>query len=158
MCTHEEREQIDALLVQGEPYAKIAVRFILSKDAVRRHNDNHMAAKLVALRKAKADTDDTSALTRLEDLYERTNSLLAQAEHSGSTPQALQAVREARTTLESIAKITGELNEKPTLTINLAASPEWARLQALILGALAGFPDARLAVAEAIDIVGEIER
>jgi hypothetical protein len=69
----------------------------------------------------------------------------------------LQAVREARATLESIAKITGELNEKPTVTINLAASPEWLQLQGLILAALMPFPDARLAVADAIEIIGEIE-
>ena len=69
----------------------------------------------------------------------------------------MQAVREARATLESIAKITGELNDKPTLTINLAASREWLQLQSLILAALSPFPDAKYAVAEAIDIMGEIE-
>lgn len=155
VCAHPERARIDALLVDGLSPAKIAVRFDIHKDALVRHNKAHMGGALVELKK---EMQSSSALTRLEDLYERTNRLLVQAEHSGAAGQALQAVREARTTLESIAKITGELNDKPTITINLTSSPEWLQLQGLILSALAPFPDARLAVADAIDIVGEIEQ
>lgn len=160
VCTHADVDQINALLLGKSTFAKVAVKYSLSKDAVRRHNDNHLGEVLASLKKsqqAEAGEDVGSALARLEDLYERTNELLVQAEHAGSTGQALQAVREARATLESIAKITGELNDKPTLTINLAASPEWLQLQSLILAALSPFPDAKYAVAEAIDIMGEIE-
>lgn len=158
VCTHADKEQIDALLLKQTTFAKIAVQFKLSKDAVRRHNDNHLGDVLAALRKAdQAAPDDGSALSRLEALYARTNALLAQAEHAGNGGQVLQAVREARATLESIAKITGELNDKPSVTINLAASPEWLSLQTLILTALTPFPEAKLAVADAIDVIGEIE-
>lgn len=158
ICNHEDRDAIDAALLEGKLVRELAVRWGISADSLRNHQKKHLGDTIVRARKAKAgDAVDGSALTRLEDLYERTNALLAQAEHSGSMGQALQAVREARTTLESIAKITGELNTTPTVTINLAASPEWLSLQGLILAALSPFPDARLAVAEAIDIVGEIE-
>jgi len=154
ICTHPERDAIDALLVDGLTLAKIAVKFNVDKQALGRHNKAHMGGTLVELRKER---QEGTALSRLEELYGRTNRLLVQAEQAGNGGQALQAIREARTTLESIAKITGELNERPTLTINLAASPEWLQLQTLILTALAPFPQARLAVAEAIDVVGEIE-
>lgn len=148
---------MDALLLEKRPIRELAVRWGISADSFRNHSKKHLGEALVAFRKANAEDEHRSALSRLEELYERTNALLAQAEHSGTMGASLQAVREARATLESIAKITGELNEKPTVTINLAASPEWLQLQGLILAALMPFPDARLAVADAIDIIGEIE-
>lgn len=148
---------MDALLLEERPIRELAVRWGISADSFRNHGKKHLGEVLVALRKANAEDEHRSALSRLEELYERTNALLAQAEHSGTMGASLQAVREARATLESIAKITGELNEKPTVTINLAASPEWLQLQGLILAALMPFPDARLAVADAIEIIGEIE-
>lgn len=158
VCTHADVDQINAMLLGKTTFAKVAVKFSLSKDAVRRHNDNHLGEVLAALKesqRAEAGGDSTSALVRLEELYERTNELLEQAQHAGNGGQVLQAVREARATLESIAKITGELNDKPQLTINLAASPEWMQLQGVLLAALSPFPDARLAVADAIDMFGD---
>jgi hypothetical protein len=54
-------------------------------------------------------------------------------------------------TLETIAKITGELNERPVVNVlNVAASPEWIELRSRILAALEPHPDARLAVAAAL--------
>lgn len=157
VCSHEQIDDINKALLAKEAYAKIAVRFRVGRDSLRRHSANHMGELLAEERKTKQPGDANSALARLEDLYDRTNKLLAQAEHNSHTTNALQAVRELRTTLESIAKITGELNDKPSVTINLAASPEWMQLQTLILAALNPFPEARIAVLDAIDLVGEIE-
>jgi len=39
----------------------------------------------------------------------------------------------------------GELNRNPV--VNVILSPEWTRLRAIIIEALAPYPDARLAVA-----------
>ena len=62
----------------------------------------------------------------------------------------MAAVRELRGLVELLAKITGELDERPSVTVNLTASPEWQHLQGVILAALARFPDAREAVAGAL--------
>lgn len=156
ICNHDDAEAIDAALIAGESLAKVAVRFLASKDSLANHKAKHLGEVLAKVEKAKAAAEGGTALERLEALYDRTNRLLLQVEHNGSAPQALQAVRELRATLESIARITGELNDKPVMTVNIAASPEWLQLQSLILNALSPYPAARLAVADAIDVMGEV--
>jgi hypothetical protein len=60
--------------------------------------------------------------------------------------------------VELLAKLSGELDERPQVNIlNVAASPEWLATQAAMLQALAPFPEARLAVAGALQDMGELE-
>lgn len=157
VCAHEQRKEIDAALVQGKAFTVIARQYGLHHDAVNRHSKSHLSTALVKLKAEREVAGVRTALDRLESLYERTERLLDQAETDGVKGLQLQAIRELRSCLETIAKITGELDEKPTVTVNLAGSPEWAQLQTLILLALQPYPDARLAVADAIDVMGEIE-
>lgn len=162
ICEHDQRDEIDAALADGEEIRKIAVHWKVSASALRNHRVKHMSQTLVELTAPAGEEQHArvSSLDRLEYLYDRTNQLLAQAELNGATGPAIQAVRELRSTVESIARITGELNDKPTVTVNLAASPEWLQLQQVILAALNPYPTARLAVAQAIestDSAGVIE-
>src|SRR3954453_21307670 len=54
-------------------------------------------------------------------------------------------VRETRGCLELLAKLLGELDERPQ--VNLLLAPEWRTVRGALLAALAGFPEARAAVA-----------
>jgi hypothetical protein len=90
------------------------------------------------------DADDLLAQVRM--LHERTLRILDTAEAAGSMNVALGAVREARGNVELLAKLTHHLNDRPTVNILLAS--EWLQVRALLLDALAPYPDARLAVAE----------
>lgn len=155
ICNHEDSEEIDRLLFEGRPIRELAVKWSISADSLKNHNQKHMGEALVKLKKGKRGEDGETALARLELLLARLELMLNQAEHNGQASLGLQAAREMRSTIESIAKITGELNDKPQLTINLAASPEWIQLQGVLLAALSPFPDARLAVADAIDMFGD---
>ena len=47
-----------------------------------------------------------------------------------------------------MAKVEGQIRDGTT--INLTVSPEWARTRAIILQALEPFPEARVAVATAL--------
>src|SRR3989442_2906407 len=53
VCTHAEREAINAALVAGEPYRAIAQRFASSPDAVFRHKRDHLAGLLAKAAQAK---------------------------------------------------------------------------------------------------------
>jgi hypothetical protein len=55
------------------------------------------------------------------------------------------AIREARGNLELLAKLTQQLDTRPTL--NLLVAPEWLTVRAVLLEALAAYPEARAAVA-----------
>jgi hypothetical protein len=59
------------------------------------------------------------------------------------------AVKELRSNLELLAKLRGELDERPV--VNLHMSTEWLELRTAIVVALEPFPDASYAVLRALD-------
>ena len=133
----------------------------LTDKMLRRHKP-HLTAAMVQLKKEREQAGPRSALDRLEEFYERTSKILDAAEKEGRAQVSLSAVRELRGLVETLAKITGELDDRPQVVVNLAESREWAHMQDVIIAALALHPEARVAVAGALvdaDLIvaGEIE-
>ncbi|MDA2921166.1 hypothetical protein MYX76_17025, partial [Desulfobacterota bacterium AH_259_B03_O07] len=58
------------------------------------------------------------------------------------------ALREARGSLELLARLLGKLQE--TKVVNVLISPEWLSIKVQILGALEAFPEAKKAITEAL--------
>lgn len=155
VCNHPERVTLDAALVEGRSYRDVARQFGVSKDAVARHHRAHVSPALVRVverREARlAERGPASVLERLETLYERAVGILDRAEAAGQTAQELGALRELRGLADSIARITGELRETPAVAINVLASPEIVALTSALMRALAPFPEARVAAADALE-------
>ncbi|MDX0601804.1 hypothetical protein GOD78_10985 [Sinorhizobium medicae] len=89
------------------------------------------------------------------DLRERAMRLLEGAERAGDTKTALMAIREARGVLEHLSRLE-ERHQASTTHAPLDTSPEWIRTRTAIVAALADFPEARIAVAEALVGVGAL--
>ncbi len=119
---------------------------------MRRHKANHLPAKLVMAEKASEVAEADNLLGQVRDLQQSTLDILAEAEQSKQYRTALSAIREARGNLELLAKLLGELDERPV--VNLNVSPEWLELRAVIVGALEPHRDARGAVLAAIEGAG----
>ncbi|PZO78276.1 MAG: hypothetical protein DI629_12415 [Mesorhizobium amorphae] len=79
--------------------------------------------------------------------------ILEQAERDGDLKTALTAIREARGVLDHLSRLE-ERQGGNAAAVPLVSSPEWARTRTAIVNALADFPDARLAVAEALISTG----
>lgn len=154
VCTSEARDEVERALVADEPLAAISRRFGIGRDALRRHAMGHLPSELAGLREAGERIATARASDRLEDLYARARTVLDRAEAEGRHPIALQAVRELRGIVELLARLTGELDSRPDVVVNITASAEWVELQTVIVAALGPFPDARRAVAEAIAPLG----
>jgi len=84
--------------------------------------------------KASEVAEADNLLGQVRDLQQSTLDILAEAERSKQYRTALGAIREARGNLELLAKLLGELDERPV--VNLHISPEWLELRAVIVGAL----------------------
>jgi hypothetical protein len=161
-CTHGEREAIDAALVNRDSLRDIAGRFAVSKSAVERHKAEHLPAVMVKSEQAKevARADDLigqlkEIAARTERLYTIANGIIGKAASAEDWRTALMAVREAtnankeaRANLELMGELLGELNRNPT--VNILVAPEFVRIQTVLLGALTPYPDARVAVAQAL--------
>ena len=146
VCTHPDREAIDEALVGSTAISAISAKYCdISEDAVGRHKANHLPAKLVMAEKAKEVAQADSLLDQVRDLQSRAYGILDKAEGAGDLRTALGAIREARGNLELLAKLLGELDERPQLNILVAPQVQYA-----ILAALQPYPEARVAVAEAL--------
>jgi hypothetical protein len=152
VCSHPEREAIDSALVGDASNRSVASLYDVSEAAVRRHKGNHLPAKLVMAEKAKEVAQADGLLEQVRDLQGRALAILDQAEMSGDLRTALGAIREARGNLELLAKLLGELDDRPT--VNVLISPEWLELRTVIVGALEPYTDARRAVLRAIEGAG----
>ncbi len=151
VCSHERREEIDRALVGGSPNLSLSSLFGVSEAALRRHKANHLPAHLAQAEKAREVARADDLLEEVRDLQSRARAILDKAEGAGELRTALGAIREARGNLELLAKLLGELDEKPQ--INILLSPEWLELRAVIVSALAYYPQAREAVLGAIEDV-----
>ena len=157
ICSHDDRESIDEAIVAGRTYRDIARQWDVSKDAVARHKSHvsHALSRVVAQRE---EAGARSALDRLEDLHARATTFLDAAEAEGKASMGLAAIRELRGLVEMIAKITGELDERPNVQVlNVSTAPEWLAIRAALVEVLAPYPEAAAAVAARLDSLPALE-
>ena len=152
VCTHPDLEAINRALVEGTPNRRIASQHDVTERAVRNHKANHLPETLAKAQEAEEVAQADDLLGQVQDLQARTLAILEAAEGSKEHRTALAAIREARSNLELLAKLLGELDERPQ--VNLLVSSEWLELRAVIVGALEPYSDARGAVLRALESGG----
>ena len=136
-------------MVAGEAFRHIAARFDTSTGALQRHKADHLPVKLAKAQEAEEVAQADDLLEQVRDLQGRALAILDKAEEAGELRTALSAIREARGNLELLAKLLGELDDRPQ--VNVLVSPEWLELRAIIVGALEPHPAARGAVLRALE-------
>jgi hypothetical protein len=149
VCEHYKKKTIDRELVGGASNRSVASIYDVSEAAVRRHKANHLPAKLVMAEKVAEVVEADNLLDQVKGLQRRAYGILDRAEEAGELRTALSAIREARGNLELLAKLLGELDERPVVNLNI--SPEWLELRAVIVGALEPHPEALRAVVGALE-------
>lgn len=147
ICIHPGCPEIDRALVAGESLRNIAQRSGTSRDALQRHKA-HIPAHLSKAAEAEAVADAGDLIGQVRSLQQQALALLTKAEAVGDYRTALQGVREARSCIELLLEVEGELDRRGT--VNVIVSPQWIEIRAVLIGALEDHPDARLAVAGAL--------
>ena len=149
VCRDERRPLIDRALVAGEPVRALASRFVpLSRTAIHRHKEEHVPELLARAHEAGEVANADDLLGQVRDLQGKALGILAKAEQAGDLRTALGTIREARGNLELLAKLIGQLDERPV--VNLLVAPEYIAVRTRLLVALAPYPEARIAAAEAL--------
>jgi hypothetical protein len=120
---------------------------------VRRHKGKHLPAKLVMAQAAEEVAEADTLLGQVKGLQARAYAVLDKAEEAGELRTALSAIREARGNLELLAKLLGDLDERPVT--NVLVSAEWVTVRTAMMEALSPYPQARLAVAERLSELGD---
>jgi hypothetical protein len=144
ICTHPERDQIDTDIVRGQPFRRIATQRGVTEQSVRRHAIAHLPESLAKAQDAQERVQAGNLLDELRELHGRVLGILERAEESGDLRAATGAIREARSMIELLAKLTGQIDDQPE--VNIVLSPQWLTIRGAILEALEPFPEARVAV------------
>ena len=148
VCAHNDRQAIDVALVEGDALRDVARRFGLSKDAAARHKADHLPATLTDAANADEAVRGETLLEKVRALEAQARDIAARANKAGDLRTALTAVRDLTRLVELQAKLAGDLIDAPTVSVTLGA--DWTDMRATILAALAGYPEARVAVARAL--------
>lgn len=150
ICVHSERVAIDQVLVAGEPYRNIAARYGTSTGALVRHKTDHLPPHLAQAQEAEEIAQADGLLDQLLTLSRETTAILKEARQGKQKDNelALKAIGRAEKQIELQARLLGEL--KDGQTVNVLISPEWGQIRSVLLAALAPYPQARIAVATAL--------
>lgn len=148
VCSHEGIEEINKLLLSGTSFRDIAGQFNLSKTALARHKESHIPELLSKSNDIKEIISADSLLTKLEEESKFVREMRNSAREGGDIELALKAVDRALKCIDLYAKVSGLIQEQPTVNITLNA--EWIELKAVIVSALKLYPDALEAVRNAI--------
>lgn len=134
-----------------ESLRSLSRRYGMDRHSLSRHAQAHLSPALTRVAAEREEAGPRSALDRLEELYAAAQEILTTAQGKGQASLSLSAVRELRGIVETIAKVTGELNDRPQVAVlNLSTNPEWTNVRAALLSALAPYPEARESVGAAL--------
>jgi len=148
VCSHGKRAEIEAMIVSGTSYRDISGQFQLSKTAVQRHATDHIPQSIKQAQTAKEEAQSLDVVRQLKAINNVTLSILKKANDSGKDSLALFAVDRVMKQLELQAKLLGDINDG--VQINIHETPEWIRVRTTIIQALLPYPEARIAVAQAL--------
>lgn len=109
ICSHPQREEIDRALVDGRSLRHIAAQYGLTSSSLFRHRKCHLPAHLARSKHAEIIASADSILAAVEDLRKRIMLIFDQAEQVHDWTLALSASREARSVLQLLAEVSGEL-------------------------------------------------
>jgi len=150
VCTSPDKDAINEKMIAGLSVRKLAEEYDISKSAMAAHRSNHLPALMVKAKQLNEVDSATRLVEQIEKLYMRAYQIIDKAEQKEKFAPAVAAIREARGSLELLAKISGDLKSGTHLT--LIYSPQWITLRQVLVKALEPFPDARAKVIEALEV------
>jgi hypothetical protein len=171
VCRSDERWRIELLHAGGASLDSLATKFGLSRDSIHRHWHSHVSdeikasylvgpAQLAELAETAA-AEGASVLDHFRVVRTMLMTHLDATTQAGDARGAAHVAGSLVNVLEKIGKVTGEIATIAQGTINvtnnvaIVNSPQFAKVQAAILRALAPHSAARMAVVDALRSLDE---
>jgi len=148
VCRHPQLAAINKALVAGTALRNIAEHYALSATALHRHKEDHLPKLLTKAVEAEEVRQALDVLQQLRHINAAALTVLRDAKAAGEGELVLKAIDRVLKQVELQAKLLGDLDDRPV--VNVLVTPEWQQVRAQILAALAPYPEARFAVAGAL--------
>jgi len=111
ICVHERHEEVDAALLNNEPYQTIAKRFGTSVTAVLSHR-SHLSGTLKTVTKAQDIARAFDALDQMKTLEGKCVTLLEVAEEGSELRIVFSSIDHIRRNLERLMELTAQLDKE----------------------------------------------
>jgi glycine cleavage system pyridoxal-binding protein P len=148
ICSNPQRAEIDRAAIAGASYRAIAGQFGVSRIALLRHKADHLLAELVKAQQAEEVTQATDLLSMVTERDAKAWALSQAAEADGDRKTAGQMLRISLVSLELLARLRGELDERAV--VNVLVMPDYLEARTVLLRALQPYAEARVAAAAAL--------
>jgi hypothetical protein len=161
VCRHDEQARMELMLAGKQAIRRVAAKFAVNRDALRRHwlrhvTDEHKAA-LVAGPEIKieeflatAADENTSLLDHYRTIRLFLYDSFIKASDLGDRQSVSFLAGRLHENLAAMGKLTGDLASYGSLNVtNIFLSPQFSELQLALIEALRPYPDARAAVVAA---------
>lgn len=150
LCKHPDRVKIERDLATQRITQRKAAKLISADHAsVSRHMANHLSAKVAAATEKMEISEGLNVAKQLLTAHSDVRSIFSDAVRDGDRRSALKALEVELKQLEFNAKLTGQLNDAPQ--VNFLLNPEFVKLKQVIVKELAPYPEARVALSEALE-------
>lgn len=141
-CSSPHQDAINQALVGRVSYTTLEKQYGITRSALFHHKANHLSPALIALTKQKRlEGSARSIVDQVEDLLAEVRSMYDAARRSRNFQQALAALGKLLAALELQARITGELDERPQVTINVQQTRQWVDVRTVIFEELRSYPE-----------------
>lgn len=154
VCAHDQQELIDQELAAAVPLRKLATRYGLSMTALLMHRRNHLSPALLSLQLQRGAGQ---VLQKLNDAFDQAELMYQAARAVRNMPLSLRAAAEKRSLLELIAKVTGELDERPQVTVNIQQTAAFIAVRSVVFEELEEFPEVRKRISARLRLLADNE-
>jgi hypothetical protein len=131
ICSHPKRAEIEKAHLAGQAIRAIARRCGTSRDAIMRHVENHLPARMVKGAERRQIAEGSDLVERLLDLNRQTLDILKGARRSRKHDLALKAIARAESQLELQARLAGEIRDGLNI-VNVQLDPATAERMARV--------------------------
>jgi hypothetical protein len=108
LCSHARHDDLDAAILNNEPYQNIAKRFGASMVAVLNHR-GHLSGTLGASAATQETATALDVLAQMKSIQENCFTLLEVAEGANELRTVFSAVGQVRRNLETLGELTDQL-------------------------------------------------
>ncbi len=130
ICSHKDVAEIDTALLDGISVREIEKRFAVGRASASRHKRSHIAAeRFEAIETAieSIQRSDEPVVEQVKDVCALLRRLIARAQQSGNLSIANQGLKNLTAALETLARMTGELEQPATTIFNFAMCDSFRR-------------------------------
>lgn len=168
ICNHPEREKIEAAIVANAPNRAVSRQFTdVSKDAVSRHKQNCMRSAIEAVQIKQREQTVQAVEEAVEQQEHFVWNLFTEMQWLHNEVRIVYGLAKGGGDFNASAKLLGEARQQMKLFSELLAGnepgqaekleQEWIAVREAIFNALEPYPEARLAVAEALFALGRAD-